>query len=148
MKERPIIMPVESPERRAERIQRIAAFLGKLDGAKPWELILRPFKRSRTGRQNNALWGVAYKQLSDFTGFTEVELHELFCKAHFGEVSYELMGISGTKPRRTTTTDENGERDVIGRDEMAKFYALIEQKAAEIGCYLESPDPMLRTRAA
>ena len=75
MKERPIIMPVESPERRAERIQRIAAFLGKLDGAKPWELILRPFKRSRTGRQNNALWGVAYKQLSDFTGFTEVELH-------------------------------------------------------------------------
>lgn len=148
MKERPIIMPVESPERRAERIQRITAFLTKLDVRKPWELVVAPWKKKRTDRQNNAMWGVAYKTLSDFTGFTEPELHDLFLKAYFGEVSYELMGVSGTKPRRTTTTNEAGERDVLDRDKMTEFYAFIEQKAAEIGCYIESPNPMLRTRAA
>lgn len=148
MKERPIIMPVESPERRAERIGRITAFLSRLEASKPWELWVKPWKKSRTDRQNNALWGVAYKTLSDFTGFTEPELHELMCKAQFGEVEYELMGIRGTKPRRTTTTNEAGERDVLNRDQMASFFAFVQQKAAEIGCYIEDPNPMLRTRAA
>jgi hypothetical protein len=148
MKPRPIIMPVESPERRAQRAQGIVAFLLRLDPNRPWELLVQPFKKERTQRQNNAMFGVAYRTLSDFTGFTEPELHDLMCKAYFGEVEYELMGVAGTKPRRTTTKNEEGERDVLSREDMSRFYNFIVQKAAEIGCYIEDPNPMLRTRAA
>lgn len=148
MAERPIVLPAESPERRAERVGRIAAFLAKLDASKPWQLVVQPWKRERTPRQNNAMFGVAYKTLSDFTGFTEVELHDLMLKAFFGEAAYELMGVSGTKPLRTTTTNEEGERDVLPREKFSEFYDFIVRKAAEIGCYIEDPNPQLRTRAA
>jgi hypothetical protein len=58
------------------------------------------------------------------------------------------MGVRQTKPRRTTTTNEAGERDVLSRDDMSRFYNFIVQTAAEQGCYIEDPNPMLRTRAA
>lgn len=148
MKERPIIMPAESPERRAERIKRIAAFLTRLPADKAWELIPRPFKRKKTDRQNNAMWGVAYKTLSDFTGHSEPELHEIMLKLYFGEVEYEAFGVRQTKPRRTTTTNEQGERDDLSREKMADFFSFIQMKAAEIGCFIDDPNPMLRTRAA
>lgn len=148
MKPRPIIMPAESPEERAKRIQRIAAFLLRLPADKAWELLPRPFKRTRTERQNNAMWGVAYKTLSDYTGYSEPEIHELMCRGHFGEVEDEALGMKRIRPRRTTTTNERGERDVLSRAAMSEFYAFVVQKAAEIGCYIEDPDPQLRTRAA
>jgi len=148
MRERPIMMPVESPQRRAERIERIAAFLGRLDGTKPWELLVRPWKKPRTPRQNNAMFGVAYKTLSDFTGYSEPELHDVMLTLYFGKVEYEVLGVQKKKPRRTTTTNERGERDVLSREKFAEFYAFIEMKAAELGCYIESPNPRLRTRAA
>ena len=59
MKDQTIIMPVESPERHAERIQRIAAYLSRLDATKPWQMIVGPWKKERTLRQNNAMFGVA-----------------------------------------------------------------------------------------
>ncbi len=148
MKPRPIIMPVEPQERRAERVRRITDFLFKLDAGKAWELTVQPWTKQRTPRQNNAMWGVAYKTLSDFTGHTEPELHEIMLKLYFGEVEYELLGVKDTKPRRTTTTNERGERDPLSREKMAEFFSFIQMKAAEIGCYIEDPNPQLRTRAA
>ena len=148
MKARPIIMPVETPEERAERVRRITAFLFRLDPAKPWQLAVEPWKKERTQRQNNAMFGVAYKTLSSFTGYTELEIHDVMLKLYFGEVHYELMGLRKTKPRRTTTTNEAGERDVLSREEMSKYYNFIVQTAAEQGCFIEDPNPMLRTRAA
>lgn len=148
MKEQTIIMPVESPERHAERLERIAAYLARLDASKPWQLIVGPWKKERTQRQNNAMFGVAYKTLGDFMGHTEVELHDVMLRLYFGEVHYEVMGVRTVKPKRTTTTNEAGERDVLSRDDMSRFYNFIVQKAAEIGCYIEDPNPQLRTRAA
>jgi hypothetical protein len=148
MKEQTIIMPVESPERHAERLQRIAAYFARLDPTKPWQAIVGPWKKERTQRQNNAMFGVAYKTLGEFLGYTEKELHDVMLKLYFGEVHYELMGVRQTKPRRTTTTNEAGERDVLNREEMSKFYNFIVQAAAEQGCYIDDPNPMLRTRAA
>lgn len=148
MKERPIIMPVESPERRAERAQRIAAYLSRLDGSKPWELLVRPWKKQRSDRQNNAMWGPIYGPFSEYTGYTQPELHDLMCRAYFGEVEDEALGMRRIRPRRTTTTNEHGERDVLSREAMAEFVSFIMQKAAEIGCYIEDPNPQLRTRAA
>lgn len=148
MPETKIILPVESQERRAERIQRIAAFLGKLPVDKPWQCMVGPFKKQRSDRQNNAMWGPAYKTLSDFTGHTEPELHDIICKLYFGEIEHTVLGVKSTKPRRTTTKNERGERDVLNTEKMAAFFAFIQMKAAEVGCYIEDPNPQLRTRAA
>jgi hypothetical protein len=148
MKEQTIIMPVESPLRHAERLERIAAYLVRLDATKPWQLIVGPWKKERTLRQNNAMFGVAYKTLGDFMGHTEVELHDVMLRLYFGEVHSEVMGVRTVKPKRTTTTNEDGERDVLSRDDMSRFYNFIVQKAAEAGCYIEDPNPLLRTRAA
>ena len=148
MKEQTIIIPVESPERHAERLQRIAVYFARLDPTKPWQLIVGPWKKQRTLRQNNAMFGVAYRQLSDFTGHTEPELHDIMCRLFFGEVTEEIIGVRKTKPLRTTTTNEDGERDVISREDMSRFYDLIVRTAAEQGCFIEDPNPLLRTRAA
>lgn len=148
MKEQAIIIPVESPERHAERLQRITAYFARLDPTKPWQAIVGPWKKERTPRQNNAMFGVAYKTLGDYLGYTAPELHEVMLELYFGKVAYELLGVKKTRPRRTTTTNEAGERDVLDREEMSKFYNFIVQKAAEAGCYIEDPNPQLRTRAA
>lgn len=148
MKEQRIIFPVESTERRAERARRVADFLARLDGAKPWELLLKQWTKPRTGRQNNAMWGPIYGPFSAYTGYTEPELHDLMCRAYFGEVEDEALGMRRIRPRRTTTTNERGERDLLSREAMSDFFAFVMQKAAEVGCYIEDPNPMLRTRAA
>lgn len=148
MKKRPIILPVEPQEKRAERIRRVTDFLFRLPADKAWELTVEPFKLERTGRQNNAMWGPIYGPFSAFTGYTEAELHDTMLKLFFGEVTYEVLGIVQKKPRRTTTTNEKGERDVLSRERMAEFIEFIFQKAAELGLYIEAPNPMLRTRAA
>lgn len=143
-----IILPVETPEQRSQRAQRIAGFLSRLETGKPWEVIVRPWKKSRSDRQNNALFGVAYKTLSEFTGSLDHELHDHFLRAFFGEVEYETLGVKRTKPRRTTTTNEAGERDPLNTEDFARFYAFVQQTAAGIGCWIDDPNPMLRTRAA
>lgn len=147
-RERPIILPAEPPEKRAERVRGVTSFLFKLDPTKPWELLVRPWKKKRTARQNNAMWGPIYGPFCAFTGYTEEELHDTLLKLYFGEVEYEVLGVKRTKPRRTTTRNEAGERDVLDRDKMAAFIEFVFQKAAEMGLYIESPNPMLRVRAA
>lgn len=148
MKEQTIIIPVESPERHAERLSRLAAYFARLDPSKPWQAVVGPWKKQRTLRQNNAMFGVAYKTLGDFVGETETEMHDIMLRLYFGEVHSEVLGVRKVKPRRTTTKNEKGERDVLSRDDMSRYYNFIVQKAAEIGCYIEDPNPLLRTRAA
>lgn len=109
---------------------------------------MRPPKTDRSERQNNALWGVAYPPLVDHTGHTAPELHDHFLRAWFGEVEYEVLGKKRLRPRRTTTTDESGKRDLLGTDEFASFYAFLQQQGSEMGVYIPDPNPMLRVRAA
>jgi hypothetical protein len=148
VKEQTIIMPVESPERHAERLQRIAAYFARLDPTKPWQLVVGPWKKQRTQRQNNAMFGVAYRALAEFTGHTEPQIHDIMLRLYFGEIHEEALGVRTVRPRRTTTTNEAGERDVLSREEMSKYYNFIVGTAAEYGCYIEDPNPILRTRAA
>ena len=98
--------------------------------------------KERSDAQNNALFGVAYKALSEFTGFTAPELHDVFLRAYFGEVEKTVMGVTTKKARRTTTTDEDGKRSKLSTVEFNAFYSFIQQKGAEIGCWVPDPDPM------
>lgn len=139
MNEQRIILPSSNRE---SAINRLVRFLSALPEGKPWALSVKQVKRQRSDPQNNALWGVAYKVLHEETGNDPENLHEYFCGEHFGWVEFEVMGKRKLKPRRTTTTDENGKRDVLPWDQFGDFYAFIQRRAAEtVGVYVPDPDP-------
>ena len=62
------------------------------------DLTIEKHKSSRTIQQNKYLWGVVYKMISDETGYTVEEAHELcktlFIKKHLdvGEKRYVVIG--------------------------------------------------------
>src|SRR5437762_2696454 len=81
---RSIILPREDVVRRSVRAQRIATFLAGLDPRRPWEVIVRPFKRSRSNQQNRYERGVACLLLSQAVGYEPEEVHEYLCGTYFG----------------------------------------------------------------
>jgi hypothetical protein len=123
-------------------LTRVVAVLSALAKDVAWKITISRVKKERSDPQNNALFGVAYKTLGEFTGYTAPELHDVFLRAYFGTVERELMGQVITRPRRTTTTDENGARNKLSTIEFNAFYAFVQQKGAEIGCWVPDPDPM------
>ena len=125
----------------------LLAYLEKLSPEKKWEISIDPFRESRSGRQNRALFGHAYVQLMDQTGIAKNDLHEYMCGEYFGWTEVEIFGQKQRKPVRTTTTDELGRHDVLKKHEFALFYDFIMQRAAENGLYVTDPDPMWRMAA-
>ncbi|MFA6125465.1 hypothetical protein [Sphingomonas sp.] len=119
-------------------------FIDSLPETKSWEAEFKLYRKDRTDPQNNALWGVAYPPLAKELGYQLPELHETFCRSFFGEVTVEIAGRTWTKPRRTTTTNEQGKRDLIKWDEFKRFYALVQQTGAEMGVFIPDPDPLWR----
>jgi hypothetical protein len=69
------------------------------------------------------------------------ELHEFYCGEYFGWKEYEIMGKKKSKPVRTTTTDEDGNRDVVDKSVMYDFYSFIQHQAAMTGKGIFVPDP-------
>jgi hypothetical protein len=129
------------PER-AQVLANAHAFLDRLPENKSWRVEIKEARKERSGDQNAALWGVAYPVLSEATGYTPDELHDAFCRRFFGTVEREVMGQLVTRPRRTTTTNEAGERDVISTAEFSRFYDQVQQIGAMAGVDVPSPDPM------
>jgi hypothetical protein len=134
-RERSIIFPKEAAELRRKRAGGLSAFLGALDPERAWEVIVKPFRQTRSGAQNRALWGLAYKILSDHTGHEPEELHEYF----LGEFSgWEIKTIFGQKKRvpkmrshKMTTVEFN------------ELFAFIQRRSAEtVGVYIPDPDPL------
>jgi hypothetical protein len=123
-------------------LTRIVAVLSALAKDVAWKITIARVKKERSDPQNNALFGVAYKALSEFTGYTAPELHDVFLRAYFGTVEREIFGEIITRPRRTTTTDENGAKNKLSTVEFNAFYEFVQQKGAEIGCWVPDPDPM------
>lgn len=133
------ILPKTDRQRIADNLH---AFVLSAMPGKELKVEVKAYRKTRTDAQLAALFGVAYPVLEDATGFTKDELHEAFCRRFFGTVSLDVMGQAIIRPRRTTTTDENGERDVIPRGDFSEFYAMVQQVGAEIGVYVPSPDPL------
>lgn len=129
------------PER-AQVLANAHAFLDRLPLNKGWKVEIREARKARSNDQNAALWGVAYPVLAEATGYTPDELHDAFCRRFFGTVEREVMGQIVTRPRRTTTTNEAGERDVMPAADFARFYDQVQQVGAEIGIDVPSPDPL------
>ena len=125
--------------------QRIAAFIESALPGKPLRVTVEVAKRKRSDPQNAYLFGVAYPLLVDAKGYPVSEIHEFMCGTHFGWVDRPCPktprnpeGIE-SKPFRTTTTDENGKRDVLGTVAFSDFVETVKRIAAHAGVYI--PDP-------
>lgn len=129
------------PER-GQVLANVHAFIDRLPVRKSWRIEIREARKERTLDQNAALFGVAYAALVDATGYTPEELHHEFCGRFFGWTQYTMFGETRQRPRRTTTTNERGDRDVIDTRTMADFYDMVQRIGAEAGIDVPSPDAL------
>jgi len=117
-----------------------------LDKSRQWTVEIKQARNTRSLAQNNTLFGVLYPPLMEFIGLRgrreAEELHEYFCIEYFGAHEYEIMGRRKVRPRRTTTTNEDGKREVLSTAQFMDFCEFVYQRAAEQGCILPEPDPM------
>lgn len=99
------------------------------------------YRKRRSQDQNAALWGVAYKTLSDATGNDSDDLHTYFLGEHFGWQTVDVMGQKRRVPLRRSSR--------LTTVEFAEFYAFIQQRSAEtVGVFVPDPDPMYWRDAA
>lgn len=130
---------------RDQAIKRLNRFLVSCFPGKKVRVEVSVYQAPRSDAQNHALFGVAYPPLMEFMGLQgneeKEELHRVLCGEFWGWTVYEVMGHKRKKPKRTTTRDENGQRQVIGKTLFAEFYAFVQRKGAELGVCLPDPDP-------
>lgn len=142
MKTQRFILHVNDPNR-MHVLRNAHAFLDRLPGDKSWALEIRQYSKPRSLQQNKAAFGLAYEVIMAATGLEGADekrnLHRDFCKLFFGEID---AGCGRTRPRRTTTTNEAGQRDVIDAKTMAAMYEFIQRKAAAYGIDVPMPDPL------
>jgi hypothetical protein len=140
------VLDPKDPERDTVRAN-LHRFIDQLPQSKAWKIEWKQYRKERTDPQNAALFGLAYPILSEETGYTVDELHEMFCRKFFGTVHREVMGETIARPSRTTTTNEEGRRDVLPWDRFAEFFALVQREAAFVGTFIPDPDPAWRDQA-
>ncbi len=142
-----IVLPKENAELRRTRAQRIATFLAGLSTEKAWELIVRPFKRSRTNPQNAYERGVCCVMLANAVGYDPDDIHEYLCGRYFGWKQIRCprtpSNPSGIRdvPIRTTTRNAEGDRDVLKKRDYWDFVEFIQRFGAEHGVMIPDPDP-------
>ena len=110
------------------------------------EVEFREKKVTKSDKQNAALWAVAYPPVMEGMGLRgekeRLYIHEYFCGEYFGWKKKTVMGKVKQIPKRTTTRNEEGKRDLLEMKYMADFYNFIQQRAADYGIYVPDPDPM------
>jgi len=147
--EQRVFLPIEDEVRRKVRAQRVATFLQGLDARRSWEVLVRPFKRSRTNQQSRYERGICCLLLAEATGYEPEEVHEYLCGTYWGWKQVQCpktpSNPSGVKdvPLRTTTTNFKGERDVLSKTDFADFVAFIQRFGAKHNVYIPDPDPDL-----
>ncbi len=141
--EQRVILPKEDEVRREVRVKRFLIFLLGLDAKRPWELVVRPFVRSRSLQQNSFLWAL-YEEIlrkggEELGGWTKDDLHDFFLIEHFGGEPKTLFGRKRIKPLKRSSH--------LNKQEFSDFIATIQRFMAERGVYLDDPE-QFRARAA
>src|SRR5688572_10820531 len=115
--------------RRDGQIAKIGRFLALLKQDKAWRITVEEAKSTRSIQQCRFLNGVLYKALIDKTGYERDDISDYCCSLYWGErekrVPRSTNYPKGIKmvPCRTTTTDENGKRDVLKWDAFSDYVA-------------------------
>lgn len=136
------VLNANGPER-SQVLANLHAFVDRLPAAKSWRVEIKEYRKERTSDQLGALFGLAYAVIMDAAGLEgdaeKKQLHRDFCGDFFG---WTTDKIGRRRPVRTTTTNENGERDVIDTATQARMYDFIQRQMAEFGIDVPAPDPM------
>jgi hypothetical protein len=98
-----------------------------LESETDYEVIVRPYKSSRSMEQNNLLhsW---LREIAEETGHTVEEIKDYVCSEYLG--SREYLGINGTPKRRLVSTSE------LSVEEMSALIERVAQLGAEVGAQL------------
>ena len=125
------------------------AHIGALPVGKSWRIEIKQYTKPRTSPQCRYLNGVAYKIIGDELGFERDDVSEFLCGEYFGWVPVKRMKGYENVPRRTTTTDENGARCVLSRQEFADYVAFVQRWAmSNKGIYVPDPNESADQMAA
>ncbi len=129
---------------RATILSNAHAFLDRLPASKSWELEVKAYRKKRSNKQCRYLFGKCYPLLRDASGAATIdEIHDECCERFFGTVEVEVLGKKKTRPFRRTTTDENGNDDVMSTIEFAKFVEMVQRIGAELGVYIPDPEAVI-----
>lgn len=129
-------------------LSRIVAFLSALSPSKAWRIEISEERNTRSIQQCRYLNGVAYKLLSDHTGYERDDISEFMCGTYWGWKQVKVPKKPGNpegvedRPMRTTTTDESGKRSVLTTTEFKDYVAFVQRFAASKGVFIPDPDPM------
>lgn len=128
-------------------IPRIAAYLAGLPTSKAHRIIVKQEADDRTTQQNRYLNGVPYKLLGDHFGYERDEISEQMCGQYWGwrqkkvpRTPHNRSGIRDV-PMRTTTTDENGARDVLSTRDFWEYVEFLQRFGSKYGVFIPDPDP-------
>jgi hypothetical protein len=128
-------------------IPRIAACLAALKAGKAFRITIKEEADDRTVQQCRYLNGVPYKLLSEHTGYERDDISEYLCGSYWGWKQVRVprtpsnpRGIED-RPVRTTTTDENGQRDVLSTRDFWEYVEFCQRFGAKHGVYIPDPDP-------
>jgi hypothetical protein len=112
----------------------------------PLRVTVKRWQKERTEPQNNYLFGVCYPVIGQAMGYAKADLHEWVCGTFFGwterKVPKTPHNPSGWEsvPSRTTTTDENGNRDVIDPETFGRLLeTVVFPAAARIDVVIPEP---------
>jgi len=139
-------------------LPRAIALLESLDEETAWKMTLEPAKRERSDAQNNYLWAVPNKMISELTGYEAEEVHEYLCGQYWGwkdkrvpKTPRNPEGVESV-PVRTTTRNEQGKRDVLKAQAFSDYVDFVQRFAAKkLNLIIPDPDPaymLHRERAA
>ncbi len=147
---RPFILPINGREK---ALQLAHTILSGLDEGVAWQVSVEPVKSTRTLSQNAYLFGVCYKLISEATGYELDEVHEYCLGTHFGWVDKKVPKRPSNRhgtysiPRRTTTTNEEGKRQVLSIQEFGDYIDFVQRFAAQkLSLLIPDPEPSLSGR--
>jgi len=138
----------ETARLRAQAHGYAATALAQLNPEQYYTLTIEPKKATRSLEQNAYLFGVCYPLLAEAKGYEVNSIHEWMCGQFFGWVDRPCPktptnphGVESV-PFRTTTRDEEGKRNVIGKMQFCDFVAMVQRVGAEAGVVIPDPNEM------
>lgn len=130
------------PKHREREIERIVMLCNTFQPGKAVNVKFTIARPERTPPQLRYLWGVAYEMLSEAAGYEKQDIHEWLCMNFYGKKVKKLPGNRSEEvPIRTTTEDEEGNRDVISGEDFWRFVSFVQRFGARHGVYVPDPDP-------
>jgi hypothetical protein len=109
--------------------ERLSNLLQSLSGKEVF-VTIKEFKPNRSLNQNSYYWGIVIEILSDFTGYSRDEMHEVL-KTKFLSYKVKILHEEFVITKSTTS---------LTTQEFEDYLRLIREWASTMGCYIPLPN--------